>query len=63
MCECDIAHRRSVAVLCMVYEIRCNPMHPLYGVLPVPFVPVRVTRGAQVTHRHTYANPRCKTSQ
>ena len=29
--ECDIAHRRSVAVLCMLYKIRCNPMHPLKG--------------------------------
>ena len=29
--ECDIAHRRSVAVLCMLYKIRCNPMHPLNG--------------------------------
>ena len=27
--ECNIAHRRFVAVLCMLYEIRCNPMHPL----------------------------------
>ena len=27
--ECDIAHRRSVAVLCMLYKIRCNPVHPL----------------------------------
>ena len=27
--ECDIVHRRSVAVLCMLYKIRCNPMHPL----------------------------------
>ena len=25
---CDIAHRRFVAVLCMLYKIRCNPMHP-----------------------------------
>ena len=39
----DIAHRRFVAVLCMLYKIRCNPMHPLYGALPVPYVPVRVT--------------------
>ena len=23
--ECDIAHRRSVAALCMLYKIRCNP--------------------------------------
>ena len=28
--ECDIAHRRSVAVLCMLYKIRCNPMHNLH---------------------------------
>ena len=27
--ECDIAHRRFVAVLCMLYIIRCNPVHPL----------------------------------
>ena len=31
---CDLAHRRSVSVLCMLYKIRCNPMHPLYGALP-----------------------------
>ena len=37
--ECDIPHRRSVAVLCMIYKIRCNPIHPLYGALPVPYVP------------------------
>ena len=40
--ECDISHRRSVAVLCMLYKIRCNPVHPLIGALPVP---VWVTRG------------------
>ena len=50
--ECDLAHRRSVAVLCMTYKIRCNLMHPL-----------RVTRGALVAHRYTYAPPRCRTSQ
>ena len=32
--ECDIAHRQSVAVLCMLYKIRCNPVHPLNGALP-----------------------------
>ena len=31
--ECDIAHRRSVAVLCMLYKIRCNPVNPLIMVL------------------------------
>ena len=60
--ECDIAHRRSVAVLCMLYKIRCNPVHPLNGALPLPYVPVRVTRGALVAHRYTYAPPRCRTS-
>ena len=49
--ECDLAHRRSVAVLCMLYKIRCNPMHPLSGALPVPYVSVRVTRGALVAYR------------
>ena len=53
--ECDLAHRRSVAVLCMLYKIRCNPMHPLHGALPVPYVPVRVARGAVIAHRYTYA--------
>ena len=61
--ECDIAHRRSAAVLCMLYTIRCNPMQPLYGVLPVPYVPVRVTRGGLVAHRHTYPPSHCRTSQ
>ena len=27
--ECNIADCRSVAVLCMLCKIRCNPMHPL----------------------------------
>ena len=51
--ECDISHRRSVAVLCMLYKIRCNPVHPLNGSLPGPYVPARVTRGALVAHRYT----------
>ena len=61
--ECDIAHRRSVAVLCMLYRIRCEPMYPLNDALPGPYVPVRVTRGVLVTHRYTYAPPRCRTSK
>ena len=61
--NCNLSNRRSVAVLCMLYKIRWNPMHPLCGALPVPYVPVRVTRGALVAHRYTYAPPRCKTSQ
>ena len=49
--ECDIAYRQSVAVLCMLYKIRCNPVHPLNYALPGPYVSVRVTRGALVAHR------------
>ena len=59
--ECDISYRRSVAVLCMLYKIRCNPVHPLNAALPGPYAPARVTRGALVAHRYTYAPPRCRT--
>ena len=38
MIECDIAHRRSVAVLCMLHKIRCNQMHLLNDALPRPYV-------------------------
>ena len=61
--KCDISHRRSVAVLCMLYKIRCNPVHPLNGALPGPCVPVRVTLGALVAHRYTYGPSRCRTLQ
>ena len=61
--ECNIDHRRSLALLCMLNKIRCNPMHPLYCALPVPYVPVRVTLDAAVVHRHTFAPTRCRTSQ
>ena len=61
--NCDISHRRSVAVLCVLYKIRCNPTHPLCGALPVPYVPARVTRGTLIAHRYTYAPPRCGPSQ
>ena len=40
--ECDISYSRSVAVLCMLYKIWCNPVHPLNGALPLPYVPVRL---------------------
>ena len=36
--ECNIAHRRSVAVLSKLYKIRCNPMHRLYCAIPVPYM-------------------------
>ena len=62
MFECEITHRRSVSVLCMLYKIRCNPMHPLYGAVPVPYVPMGVTRGGLVAHRYAFAPPRCRSS-
>ena len=31
MIEYDIAHRRSVAVQCMLYKVGCKPVHPLHG--------------------------------
>ena len=60
---CDLAYRRSVSVLCILYKIRCNLTHPLYGALTVPYVPVQVTRGTVIAHRYTYAPHRCRTSQ
>ena len=52
--NCDFFHRRSVAVLCMLYKIRCNPKHPLCGALPVPCVPVRIARGALIARISVY---------
>ena len=60
--ECKIAHRRSVAALCMLSKIRCNRMLPLYGALSLPFVALQVTCGAFVAYRYTSAPPRCRTS-
>ena len=63
--ECNLAHHRSVAELCMLFKIKSNPMHPLSlsGALPLPYVPSRVTRGALVADSHSFAPPRCRTSQ
>ena len=38
-------------------------MPPFNDALPVPYVPVRVTRGALVAHQYTYKSPRCRTLQ
>ena len=53
MFECNIAHRRSVTVLCMLYKIRCNPMHPLNEALPGPG---RIS--VSLAMRHLAAEPR-----
>ena len=47
---------------CVLYKIRCNPMHPLNDALPGPYVPVRGAGGALVAYRYTYGPPRCRTS-
>ena len=38
-------------------------MHPFSAALPLSNVQARVTRGALVAHRHSFAPPRCMTSQ
>ena len=40
-----------------------NLMHPLYGALPGPYVPVRVTLGALIAHLFTNSIFRCRTLQ
>ena len=47
----------------MLRKIRCNPMHLFYRALTRPYVPVRVTSGALVAYRYTYAPPRRRTLQ
>ena len=47
----------------MLFKIKSNPMHPLSGTLSLPYVPVHVTYGALVAHRHSFAPPHCRTSQ
>ena len=61
--EFNLAHRRSVAELCMLYKIKSNAMHPLSGALLFPYVPACVTHGALVAHRHSFPPPRCRTAQ
>ena len=59
--ECDLAHCWSVVVLCILYKITCNPLHPLYDALAV--TSVYAGAGYTPAHRYTYVPPRCRTSQ
>ena len=61
--ESNLAQRRCVAELFMLFKIKSNSMHPLSGALPLPYVPARVTRGVLVAHRHSFPHPHCRTSQ
>ena len=36
--DCNLAHRRSVAELCMLFKIKSNPMNLLSGALPLPYL-------------------------
>ena len=54
--ECDIAHCRSVAILCMLYKIRCSPVHPLNGALPGPRASAGYTRCSGRTSVHLCAS-------
>ena len=40
--ECNFAYRRSVSVLCMLFKIKSNPMHPLSSALPLSSGAARV---------------------
>ena len=53
MLECNIAHRRSLAVLCMQYMFRNNPRHIMYGAGPVPRVPMPDACGVLFPHMCT----------
>ena len=46
-----------MAILCMLYKIRCNPVDPLNSAVPGPYVPA----WALVEHRYTYVPHRFKT--
>ena len=47
----------------MLFKIKSNPMHFLSGALPMPYVPVHVTRSALAAHRNSFKPPRCRTAQ
>ena len=57
-CKSSICSRVVHAI-----RIKRSPMHPLRGALTLMYVPARVTCGALVAHRHSFAPPRCWTSQ
>ena len=64
--ECNLSHRRPVAVLCIMYKIGSKFVHPLCGPLPVLFCTnagYSWSRGALIAHRYSYAPPSCRTAQ
>ena len=55
--ECNLANCRTLAVLCILFKIKSNPMHPLNSAWPLPRVPSRVTSSALVVYKHSYGPP------
>ena len=60
--ECNPANRRSVAVLCKLFKIKSNTIHPQSGALPLPYFPVHLSQAALVAHRLSFAPHRCRIS-
>ena len=59
--ECNLAHRRSVAELCMLFKIKSNPTDLLIkGCIAFAICAGAFTRGALVAHKHSFAPPRCR---
>ena len=62
--ECYLSPPGSLAILCILYKINSNHIHPFCGALPrCDFCDSSVTRGTLFVHRYTYAPPPCRTSQ
>ena len=59
--SCDLSHRLWQCFVCCTRSGVTRST--LCGALPVPYVPVRVTRGDLISHRYTFAPPRCRTSK
>ena len=59
--ECDLAHRLWQYYVCCTKSgvTQCT----LCSAIPVPYLPVRVTRVGVIAHRDTYAASRWRTSQ
>ena len=64
MFECNIAHCRSESVLCMLYKIRCNPMHPRYAWRFIRAISESAYYKWCIGRTWVYLGPhRCRTSQ
>lgn len=59
----NLAHRRKISSVCMLYKIQSNPHHSLYNSLPDRFVARRNTRQALARHPLCFQSIRCRTSQ